>query len=357
MKKYMKNRLLALFIGLVLLSGCESRKDTIHIATKPMSEQFILGEMLALLIEENSDLHVKITKGVGGGTSNIHPAMVKGDFDLYPEYTGTGWLVILKKDSLLPPGQLFSELQKEYSREYGLKWVAPYGFNNAYSLAVSNEMAKKYNSQVIIDASQSLGLLDINMNNLMADFIAFAGHKNLYGPFGTSGFFVRKGTKINPFIAGGTGSDSLNLNMPKTIPAMLEPASPNIVAVAGMEAALDETIGRISDFEAKEKELTEYLVKGLEKIENVTTYLPLEDSHIGIVAFNIEGYKAEDVGTILDQDYHIAVRTGYHCAPLIHKHLMDIEKGGVVRASVGRYTTRNDIEKLLEAVEELSEEM
>ena len=151
MKKYMKNRLLALFIGLVLLSGCESRKDTIHIATKPMSEQFILGEMLALLIEATSDLHVKITKGVGGGTSNIHPAMVKGDFDLYPEYTGTGWLVILKKASLLPPDQLFSELQKEYSREYGLKWVAPYGFNNAYSLAVSNEMAKKYNLKTFSD--------------------------------------------------------------------------------------------------------------------------------------------------------------------------------------------------------------
>ena len=151
MKKYMKNGLLALFIGLVFLSGCESKKDTIHIATKPMSEQFILGEMLALLIEENSDLHVKITKGVGGGTSNIHPAMIKGDYDLYPEYTGTGWLVILKKDTLLPPDQLFSELQKEYSREYGLKWVAPYGFNNAYSLAVSNEMAKKYNLKTFSD--------------------------------------------------------------------------------------------------------------------------------------------------------------------------------------------------------------
>ena len=151
MKKNMKNGLLALFIGLVLLSGCESKKDTIHIATKPMSEQFILGEMLALLIEENSDLHVKITKGVGGGTSNIHPAMVKGDFDLYPEYTGTGWLVILKKDTLLPLDQLFSELQKEYSREYGLKWVAPYGFNNAYSLAVSNEMATKYNLKTFSD--------------------------------------------------------------------------------------------------------------------------------------------------------------------------------------------------------------
>ena len=142
---------LSLFICLVFLSGCESIKVTIHIATKPMSEQFILGEMLALLIEENSDLHVKITKGVGGGTSNIHPAMIKGDFDLYPEYTGTGWLVILKIDTLLPPDQLFSELQKEYSREYGLKWVAPYGFNNAYSLDVSNEMAKKYNLKTFSD--------------------------------------------------------------------------------------------------------------------------------------------------------------------------------------------------------------
>ena len=59
--------------------------------------------------------------------------------------------MILKKDTLLPPDQLFSELQKEYSREYGLKWVAPYGFNNAYSLAVSNEMAKKYNLKTFSD--------------------------------------------------------------------------------------------------------------------------------------------------------------------------------------------------------------
>ena len=108
----MKNGLLALFIGLVVLSGCEAKKDTIHIATKPMSEQFILGEMLALLIEENSDLHVKITKGVGGGTSNIHPAMVKGDFDLYPEYTGTGWLVILKKRHATPTRPIILRVTK-----------------------------------------------------------------------------------------------------------------------------------------------------------------------------------------------------------------------------------------------------
>lgn len=82
-----------IFILIIILCiatlGCSNKNDTIKIATKPMTEQFILGEMLKLLIEENTDLKVEITKGIGGGTSNIHPAILKGDFDLYPEYTGT----------------------------------------------------------------------------------------------------------------------------------------------------------------------------------------------------------------------------------------------------------------------------
>ena len=88
-------------LSLLISQGCKPKGDTIRIATKPVTEQFILGEMLRLLIEENTDLSVKITKGIGGGTSNIHPAMLEGEFDLYPEYTGTGWLVVLKKDTLL----------------------------------------------------------------------------------------------------------------------------------------------------------------------------------------------------------------------------------------------------------------
>ena len=151
MTRGIKHGLVATLVGLALLWGCQQKKDTIRIATKPMTEQFILGEMLSLLIEENSDLQVKITKGVGGGTSNIHPALVKGDFDLYPEYTGTGWLVILKKDTLLPADKLHAVLHEVYSREYGLKWLSPYGFNNAYSLAVSNDLAKKYNLKTFSD--------------------------------------------------------------------------------------------------------------------------------------------------------------------------------------------------------------
>lgn len=93
----MKIIFLYFITGLLLFTGCRPSDTTIRIATKPMTEQFILGEMLAILIANNTSLHPVITKGIGGGTSNIHPAIVKGDFDLYPEYTGTGWLVVLKK--------------------------------------------------------------------------------------------------------------------------------------------------------------------------------------------------------------------------------------------------------------------
>lgn len=132
-----------------LTAGCRDKKNTIRIATKPMTEQFILGEMLALLIEDNTDYKVKLTKGVGGGTSNIHPALLKGEFDLYPEYTGTGWTVVLKQDSLPTPDKMYDYLKKIYLEKYGLKWFPPYGFNNSYGLAVRQERAdesglKKY---------------------------------------------------------------------------------------------------------------------------------------------------------------------------------------------------------------------
>lgn len=147
----MKKLFYSMLIFALLLCACKGKDETIRIATKPMTEQFILGEMLALLIQENTDLPVKITKGIGGGTSNIQPALLKGEFDLYPEYTGTGWLVVLKKDSLVQPEKMYKELKKEYLQQYDLRWIAPYGFNNTYGLAISNENAKKYDLKTFSD--------------------------------------------------------------------------------------------------------------------------------------------------------------------------------------------------------------
>lgn len=147
---------LLLLILIACLPACTNKKqdNTIRIATKPMTEQFILGEILGLLIAEHTGLPVSITKGIGGGTSNIHPALVKGEFDLYPEYTGTGWLVVLKKDSILPPGELYEALKKEYLLKYDLRWIAPYGFNNTYSLAISNGKAQQYGLNTFSDLAR-----------------------------------------------------------------------------------------------------------------------------------------------------------------------------------------------------------
>lgn len=126
------------------------RGETIHIATKPMTEQYIMGEMLDILIEENTDLEVEITQGVGGGTSNIQPAMESGEFDIYPEYTGTAWNMVLKREELYTE-DMFGQLQDEYRREYDMEWMGMYGFNNSYALAVRGDVARQYGLEKISD--------------------------------------------------------------------------------------------------------------------------------------------------------------------------------------------------------------
>ena len=127
----------------MIFAGC-GEKGTIKIASKPMTEQYILTEIIAQLIEEETDYEVEITKGVGGGTTNIHPALVKGDFDLYPEYTRTAWLNVLKKEVMEKDDDaLYAQLQEEYG-EMGLTWTGLYGFSNTYGLAVREETAKQY---------------------------------------------------------------------------------------------------------------------------------------------------------------------------------------------------------------------
>ena len=131
-----------------------SKKDkAINIATKPMTEGYILGQMLTELIEQDTDLKVNMTTGVGGGTSNIHPAMLKGEFDLYPEYTGTSWEAVLKKEGSYDESK-FDELQKEYKEKYNLEYVNLYGFNNTYGLAVNKDIAEKYNLKTYSDLAK-----------------------------------------------------------------------------------------------------------------------------------------------------------------------------------------------------------
>lgn len=212
--------------------------------------------------------------------------------------------------------------------------------------------AKKHGSVNVLDSAQSLGLLDIRADVIDVDLIGFAGHKTLYGPFGIGGFVNASGIKLETFITGGTGSDSLNLEMPTGNESRYESASPNIIAIAGLNAALDNLNQKMHY--SHEKELTDYLIKKLTTIRDINMYLPNNmEKQVGIVSMTVRGMSSDDVGMILDEDFDIAVRTGYHCAPYIHKYLKDEEYLGTVRVGISQFTTKEDIDLFVAAIEEI----
>lgn len=134
--------LLLILASIMILNPFKSSKlKVIHIASKPTSEQFILGEILAQSIEENTTISVERQFGIGGGTTNIHPAMLSGDIDLYVEYTGTAWMNVLKQK--VEPKQVidFIDLKNQYLQKYQLEWMGLLGFNNTYAIALSNKEA------------------------------------------------------------------------------------------------------------------------------------------------------------------------------------------------------------------------
>ena len=215
------------------------------------------------------------------------------------------------------------------------------------------ECASHYDAITVLDTAQSLGVEKIDMVKMNVSFLAFTGHKSLYGPLGIGGFVDAGKIKINQIMAGGTGSNSLMLDMPSESPERYEFASSNIVAIAGLSQAIKEID---SDKLIKEEKLVKRLVDGLSQIENINLYVPDSGAYRNIVSFNLKNYKSEEIGIILDNDFEIAVRTGYHCAPFIHRWLKDEKYLGTVRVGIGKFNTKEDIDALLEAIREISEE-
>lgn len=216
------------------------------------------------------------------------------------------------------------------------------------------EKAKEYASVVIVDGSQSVGILPINLKGTDIDFLIFAGHKNLYSSWGVGGFLANTSYKLRPVLAGGTGSDSLNLKMADAYPDGFELGSPNIIAIASLNTSLKwlDQVG-INSIEEKKTNLTQKLTCGLLEA-GATVYLPSGNAkHTSVVSFNIPGYEPNEVGTILSEDFDIAVRTGFHCAPYIHKWIGTLDTHGTVRVSVGYFNTEADIDALIAAVTDI----
>lgn len=215
------------------------------------------------------------------------------------------------------------------------------------------EAAQAYDVVTIVDGSQSVGLIDINMGRQGIDYLIFAGHKNLYASWGIGGFVKNSNHILMPALAGGNGSDSLNLTLPSEIPTGFEIGSPNIIAIASLNASLKwlktTTIEAIAKHKAT---LMATLIDGLQSL-NVKMYLPEKTLHTSVLSFNLDEYEPSEIGTILSEDFDIAVRTGYHCAPWIHDFLNTVDCKGTVRASISYFNTQDEVEKFIDAISEI----
>ncbi len=206
-----------------------------------------------------------------------------------------------------------------------------------------------------IDASQSAGKVPINMEDQFLDVVAFTGHKSLLGPTGIGGLYVREGVEIRHTRAGGTGVRSALRSHLDEYPYRLEYGTPNVVGIAGLHAGLKWVLAKGLDaIHEHEMKLTRMLRDGLRAIPGVTLYCQ-EDfaNHISVLAFNVDGMDAADVGTMLDVDYDIACRTGLHCAPRVHEQLGTDKIRGAVRFGIGPFNIEEHIQVAVKAVSEI----
>jgi len=211
-----------------------------------------------------------------------------------------------------------------------------------------------------VDASQSAGVVPIDMQAMHLDIVAFTGHKSLLGPTGTGGLCVGEGVEIPHTRAGGTGVNSAARRHLEEYPFRLEYGTPNAMGIAGLRSGLAFIAeqGGCAAMWAREMELAHSLSQALAQTEGVTTYCAADsiDHRVPVVPFNIDGMDPAEAGTRLDVDFDIACRTGLHCAPLVHETL-GTAPAGSVRFSVGPFTTRADIEAGKDAVRALAEEV
>lgn len=213
------------------------------------------------------------------------------------------------------------------------------------------KLGKEYNSINILDASQSFGVNKEIKKSKYIDFIVFAGHKSLYASFGVAGFLNFKDNLLKSYIIGGTGSDSLNFNMPPNSPDKYESGSKNVVAIYSLHESI-KWIEKI-DVNSKERMLLSYFYDKIKENDRIIKYIPSEITKCsGIISINIEGYTAEEIGELLDAK-DICVRTGYHCAPLVHDFINSRPYFGTVRISFNYFNTTEEIDKLLEILNSL----
>lgn len=206
----------------------------------------------------------------------------------------------------------------------------------------------------ILDASQSAGVFDIDMERDGISVLCFTGHKSLLGPQGTGGLCVAEGVSIRPLVVGGSGVHSFSRTHPGEYPTRLEAGTLNAHGLAGLSAALDWlAVQGLEPLRQREQALARRFYQGVRDVPGVKIYGDWSNpDRAAIVALNLEGEDAGAVSDALYEDFGICTRPGAHCAPLMHRAL-GTEEQGIVRFSFSHFNTESEVDTAVQAVRSL----
>lgn len=223
-------------------------------------------------------------------------------------------------------------------------------------IAEIGKICKEAGVLLIVDSTQSAGAIPIDMQVMGIDVLVFTGHKCLMGPTGIGGSYVMENVPVRGTRFGGTGVRSAQKTHLEEFPYRLECGTLNLVGVAGLNAGVKWILQNgIDTLHNKEMQLWKKLRDGIKSIDNVIIYCANSvENHNPVLSFNIKGFDAGDVGTMLDVDYNIACRTGLQCAPLVHVGIGTDKIHGTVRLSVGPFNTEEHIDTAIKAVKEIA---
>ena len=225
---------------------------------------------------------------------------------------------------------------------------------NVLDVKKIGSIAKKHNLIFIVDASQSAGVFEIDMQDMNIDILCFTGHKGLLGPQGTGGICVREGIDVRPLKVGGSGVNTFSKEQPVEMPTHLEAGTLNGHALAGLNAALDYLKEEgIDNIQKREEELMFRFYNGIKDIKDIKIFGNFENKRAAIVTFNVGDIDSAAFSDELSFAYDISTRAGAHCAPLMHKAMNTVEQGAV-RFSFSHYNTEEEIDTAIKAVKEIA---
>lgn len=223
-------------------------------------------------------------------------------------------------------------------------------FGTIVDIKAIGDFCKENNILYLVDASQSIGVLDIDVQEMNIDLLAFPGHKALFGPMGTGALYIKEGIIVKPLKEGGTGSYSHSIDQPELYPDSLESGTPNGVGIIALGKGIDfiNEVG-LENIRNHEISLKNHFIELLKDNEDVILYGTLDDRQGAVVSLNVKDMDSSEISYILSDEFDIYTRPGFHCAPLAHK-TMGTEELGAIRFSFGYYNTLEEIDKTVEAL-------